>query len=63
MAEKKGFLWHMKTGYAKIIEKGIVIGGRFQRAAAAHEDRKRREKSKRAFKRISEDGNDSKGGL
>lgn len=51
MDKKKGFLWHMKTGYAKIIEQGIVVGGRFQRAAAAMEDQKRREKSKGSFKR------------
>ena len=51
MAEKKAFLWKMNSRYAKIIEKGVVVGGRFQRAAAAMEDQKRREKSKGSFKR------------
>lgn len=60
---KRAFLWHMEKGYAKIIEKLVKVGGRFQRAASDYEDRKRREKSKRAFKRISDDSGNSKGGI
>ena len=53
----------MEKGYAKIIEKLVKVGGRFQRAATAYEDRKRREKGKGTFKRISDDRDSDKGGV
>jgi len=53
----------MEKGYAKIIEKLVKVGGRFQRAATAYEDRKRREKSARAFRKLSDDSEKNKGGL
>ena len=64
MDKKRAFLWHMgKMTYGKIIDKLVRVGGRFQLAASDYEDSKRREKSKRAFKRISDDSKDGKGGL
>ena len=63
MSGKVAFLWRMEKGYAKIIEKLVKVGGRFQRAAAFYEDRKRRDKSKGVFKRISSDSKDGMGGL
>ncbi len=53
---KRAFLWHMKKGYAKIIEKGIKIGGRFQEVAERHEEarRKRKHGPGQGFKRFKE---------
>ena len=42
---KRAFLWHMESGYAKIIEKGIKVGGRFQEVAERHEANKRKHKT------------------
>jgi len=44
MRGKRAFLWHMESGYAKIIQKGIKVGGRFQEVAEWHEANKRKRK-------------------
>ena len=45
MRGKRAYLWHMEPGYARIIEKGFKVGGRFQEVARRHEADKRKRKA------------------
>ena len=60
--KRRAYEWNFGSKKS-ILTKGFVVGGKFQVAAAEWEDRQRREKSKRAFKRLSKDRDSDNGGL
>ena len=64
MRGKRAFLWNGgKLTYGKIIDKLVKVKGRFELAYSDYEDRKRRDKSKGAFRKLSDDSGKDKGDL